>query len=71
MPETFVEWARAVAVRDMQPSSFEVDVAYRAITAVEGGYERSAVSFVTVGVTMSDGVPLVDVLPVPIDPWTG
>lgn len=70
MPETFVEWAKAIAVRDLQPSSFEVDVAYRAITASEGGYERSAVTFVTVGVTMSDGVPLVDMLPVPTDPWT-
>lgn len=68
-PETFVEWAKAVAVRDMQPSSFEVDVAYRAITAGEDSYERSAVAFVTVGVTVSDGVPVVDMLPIAIDPW--
>lgn len=70
-PETFVEWAKAVAVRDLQPSSFEVDVAYRAITAGEFGYERSGVTFVTVGVTVSDGVPVVDMLPVAIDPWAG
>lgn len=70
-PETFVEWAKAIAVRDLQPSSFEVDVAYRAITAAAGGYERSAVTFVTVGVTVSDDVPVIDMLPLAIEPWTG
>jgi len=70
-PGTFVEWAKAVAVRDLQPSSFEVDVAYRAITEVDDGYVRDPVRFVTVGVSVSGNVPVVTTLPVPIDPWNG
>lgn len=70
-PGRFVEWAKAVAVRDLQASSFEVDVAYRAITAVDEGYVRDPVRFVTVGVSVSSDGPVVTMLPVPTDPWTG
>lgn len=70
-PATFVEWAKAVAVRSERADAYEVDVAYRAIRSVEDGFERDVVKFVTVGVSAADGLPLVTMLPVPTDPWTG
>ena len=68
---TFVEWAKAVAVRTERTDVYEVDVAYRAIRAVGDGFERDAVRFVTVGVAAAEGVPRITTLPVPTDPWTG
>ena len=70
-PSTFVEWARAVEVRDVSSTSFEVDVAYRAITEIEDAYERSPVGFVTLAISMIDGVPIVTGLPAVADPWAG
>ncbi len=64
---TYVEWARAVTVRDIGAGQVEVDVVYRTITETDAGFVRDPVSAAVVTVRSSPVDAGVVGLPVPID----
>jgi len=66
-PTMYVEWARAVTVRDIGAGQVEVDVVYRTITETEAGFVRDPVSAAVVTVRSSPVDAGVVGLPVPID----
>lgn len=64
--ETFVEWARAVAIDDLGDRGFEVTVVYRAIRSAGDGYNRDPVRAVTLPIDVTEGALVVTALPMPI-----
>ena len=68
---TYVEWATPIAITSPEPGRYRVDVAFRTLTAGEGGFVRQPVSALAVDLTIDvDGtarlVSVPEVVAVPV-----